>query len=297
MALDDLELSLMAFPQRWDRLSATLSLNILILPVGDPTAPLGGGPVFAGTDIPLVVNLAAGLDSLPSTATVVSRAQTFVATPPPVAPALFQSLHDQLVAKGITVTGGKLTKAPPKQPRILKALPDSYKLAFPFDKARTDDFKDTDEFLCGLHDQAPTQLNPDLPPPDTSIGWGQVLSYALRQPELARALGLIYSVTLPVPASVSAAGGFCWVALDTSNAANPWVNDFSGNAASVKSYAARIPELDGSPGRRLFAARLFPVVAPPTDPRLAQQQQEAEIYDDGFTQKKNNKKYLNNSNL
>jgi hypothetical protein len=284
MALDDLELSLMAFPQRWDRNSASLSLNILILPVGDPTATLGGGPVFAGTDIPLVANLAAGLDFLPSTATVPTLTQAFVANAPAVAPALFQSLYDQLVARGITVTGNKLTKAPASQPRILKALPDSYKLAFPFDKARTDDFKDTDEFLCGLRDQAPTEINPDLPPVDTSIGWGQVLSYALRQPVLARALGLIYSITLPVPAAVSAAGGFCWVALDTSNAANPWVNDFSDNHETVKSYAARIPELDTSPGRQVFAARLFPVVKPPTDPRPAQPQQEAEVYDDGFTQ-------------
>ena len=37
MALDDLELSLMAFPQRWDSAAKSLSLNILILPVGDPT--------------------------------------------------------------------------------------------------------------------------------------------------------------------------------------------------------------------------------------------------------------------
>jgi hypothetical protein len=284
MALDDLELSLMAFPQRWDRASASLSVNILVLPVGDPTAPLGGGPVFAGTDIHLVVNLTAGLDFLPSTASVPSLAQPFVATPPAVAPTLFKTLFDQLVAKGITVTGGKLNRAPANQPRILKALPDSYKLAFPFDKARTDDFRDTDEFLCGLRGQAPSQINPVLPPPDASIGWGQVISYALRQPVLARAIGLIYSVTLSVPAAASAAGGFCWVALDTANPANPWVNDFSANHATVKSYAARIPELDGTPGRHVFASRLFPVVDPPTDPRLAQAQQEAEVYDDGFAQ-------------
>jgi hypothetical protein len=284
MALDDLELSLMAFPQRWDRNSASLSLNILVLPVGDPTAPLGGGPVFAGTDIPLVARLSAGLDFLPSTATAPAVTQAFVANAAAVAPALFQSLYAQLVARGITVTSNKLTRAPANQPRILKALPDSYKLAFPFDKARTDDFKDTDEFLCGLRDQAPTELNPVLPPPDTSIGWGQVLSYALRQPILARALGLIYSISVPVPAAVSAAGGFCWVTLDTSNPANPWVNDFSARPDTVKSYASRIPELDTSPGRQVFAARLFPVVDPPTDPRLAQPQQEAEVYDDGFTQ-------------
>src|SRR5215470_9610999 len=132
MALDQLELSLMAFPQRWDSASKSLSLNILILPVGDPTAPLGGGgPVFAGTPIPLVANLSAGLDFLPTTATPIIDTKTFVATPPAVAPVLFQSLHAQLVARLITVTSTKLTKAqlPPKPPHIHKALPDSYKQA------------------------------------------------------------------------------------------------------------------------------------------------------------------------
>ena len=55
MALNDLELSLMAFPQRWDGEAKTVALNILILPVGDPTAPLGGGPKFAGTTVDLVI--------------------------------------------------------------------------------------------------------------------------------------------------------------------------------------------------------------------------------------------------
>ena len=111
MALDDLQLSLMTFPQRWDGLTGTLSFNILMLPVGDPTVPLGTGPQFAGTKVDLVINLASGLDSLPSTATVLSLTQPFVATPQPVAPALFTTLFNQLVAKGITVTasGGTLT--------------------------------------------------------------------------------------------------------------------------------------------------------------------------------------------
>ena len=51
MALNDLELSLMTFPQRWDGVAGTLSLNLLLLPVGDPTAPLGTGPQFAGTAV------------------------------------------------------------------------------------------------------------------------------------------------------------------------------------------------------------------------------------------------------
>src|SRR5215468_2778540 len=121
MALNDLELSLMAFPQRWDGPSGNLSLNILLLPVGDPTAPLGSGPKFAGTSVTLVINLASGLDSLPSTTTAPSKTVAFVATPPAVAPTLFTTLFNQLVAKGITVTSGKLTTVPPAGARVLKS--------------------------------------------------------------------------------------------------------------------------------------------------------------------------------
>ena len=62
MALKDIELSLMTFPQRWDGPSGTLSLNILLLPVGDPTAALGTGPKFAGTSVPVILNFASGLE-------------------------------------------------------------------------------------------------------------------------------------------------------------------------------------------------------------------------------------------
>ena len=281
MALNDLELSLMAFPQHWDGVAGTLSFNLLLLPVGDPTAPLGTGPRFAGTAIDLIINLASGLDSLPTTSTVPSLVQSFVATPQPVAPLLFKTLFDQLVAKGITVTSGKLTVAPPPKAQILKALPESYKLAFPFGKGPSDYIKDTDAFGCGLRAQAPG-VNPTLPPPDSKISWGQVISYALRQPVLAQALGLIYSpITLNVSSALVTNGGFIWVTLDPSNVSNPWVNDF--NPDTVKSYAARLPELGATEQRPLFAARLFPVVKT-IDPNLATAQLEAEEYDDGFAQ-------------
>ncbi|HZU28153.1 MAG TPA: hypothetical protein VFA04_21665 [Bryobacteraceae bacterium] len=272
----------MAFPQRWNGAAGTLSLNILILPVGDPTAPLGGGPQFAGTAIDLVVNVASGLDSLPTTGTVPSFTKPYVATPPPVAPALFTSLFNQLVAKGITVTSGKVTTAPKNRARILKALPDSFKLAAPFESARSGDIRDVDGFGCSLQGQAPG-VNPVLPGPDKSIAWGQVLSYALRQPVLAQALGLIYPLTLNISPALLADGGFVWITLDTANPANPWVNDFTANSDTVKSYSARIPAVDNLNQRPVFAATLFPVVAS-VDPRLAQAQFEAEQYDDGFAQ-------------
>ena len=282
MALNDLELSFMTFPQRWDGATGSLSLNILVLPVGDPTAPLGGGPKFAGTSINLAINVAAGLDSLPSTTTVPGKTQAFVAAPAPVAPTLFTTLFNQLVAKGITVTSGKLATAPPATARVRKSLPDSYTQAFPFEKPRSADLTVGDGFGCALRNQAPG-LNAPLPPPDNQIGWGQVLSYALRQPVLAQDLGLIYPVTLTLPAALVADGAWVWVSLDTSSNANPWVSDFKANPDTVKSYAARVPALDAVHNRSLFAATLFPIVAVPPS-NLAQAQLEATEYDDGFAQ-------------
>jgi hypothetical protein len=282
MALNDLELSLLAFPQQWDGPSGMLSLNILLLPVGDPTAPLGGGPKFAGTTVDLVVNLVSGLDSLPSTSTPISKTVAYTAQPPPVAPTLFTNLFNQLVAKGVTVTSTKLATAPPANARVRKSLPESYTVAFPFEKPRTNDLSVGDGFGCALRAQAPA-LNATLPPPDNQIGWGQVISYALRQPVLAQDLGLIYSLTLPVAPAVVASGGFVWIALDTASATNPWVTDFKTNPDTVKSYAARVPALDALHHRSLFAATLFPIVATPPA-NLAEAQLEAEEYDDGFAQ-------------
>lgn len=282
MALDDLELSLMAFPQRWDGGAGKLHFNILILPVGDPTAPLGGGPKFAGTTIHLVANIIAGLDSLPSTSTAAAQSWPILAKPLPIAPTLFTTLYNQLINKGIAVTSTKVSVAPPPKARIKKSLPPSYTQAFPFEQPRTTDLSVGDEFCCALRDQVPG-LNAPLPGPDNSISWGQVLSYALRQPVLAHALGLIHRVTLDIPAGMLANGGFVYIALDTSNPANPWVSDWQANPDRVKSYAARIPQMDSTMTRSLFAATLMPIVATPPS-NLTQAQFEAEEYDDGFAQ-------------
>ena len=49
--LDDLELSLMAFPQSWTAGTNSLAVNLLVLPVGDPTGPIGSVAKFAGTTL------------------------------------------------------------------------------------------------------------------------------------------------------------------------------------------------------------------------------------------------------
>ncbi len=72
MALSQLELSLMAFPQSWDPASSMLNVNVFLLPVGDPTAPLGTGPKFAGTAVHLNANIVAGLAALPTSVVAAS---------------------------------------------------------------------------------------------------------------------------------------------------------------------------------------------------------------------------------
>jgi hypothetical protein len=284
MALNDLELSLMAFPQQWNGPAGVLTVNLLILPVGDPTKPLGSGPQFAGTPVHLEASIVSGLASLPSTSSAPTQATPYFAQPPAVAAALYSTLYSQLVAKGITVTGTPLTKAqaPPAGARILKQLPESYTLAFPFEVPRSSDTRIGDGYGCALRDMAPP-LNATLPGPDKSIAWGQIISYALRQPVLATAMGLIYSIQLAVSPALLVSGGFLYFTLDASVSGNPWVSDWQTNPDTVKSYAARIPALAASAVRQLFAARLLPIVkTPPSD--LAEAQLEAEEYDDGFAQ-------------
>jgi hypothetical protein len=288
MALNDLELSLMAFPQRWDGASGVLTVNLLLLPVGDPTAPLGSGPQFAGTTVHLSANIVAGLAALPSTSTTPSQLTAFAAQPPAVATSLYSQIYTQLTTKqNVTVNAKGLTtpaQAPPKGARIFKSLPASYTEAFAFTAPRTNDLFVGDGYGCALRNQAP-KLNAPPVGVDTSIAWGQVLSYALRQPVLAAAMGLIYSVPINIPAALLASGGFVYFTLDASVAGNPWVADWKLNPDTVKSYAARLPALASAAtaSRQLFAARLLPIVATPPS-NLTEAQFEAEEYDDGFAQ-------------
>jgi hypothetical protein len=277
MALDDLELSLMAFPQRWA--GGGLTVNLLMLPVGDPTQPLGSGPAFAGAAVHLIANLSADAGALPSTATVPTATQAFTATPPPVAPLLFPALAKSFTDQGIPVTSAKLTSV--TDVRIKKSLPPSYTNAIPFETPRSADIVLGDGYCCALRDQAPAVNSPPIPP-DDSIAWGQILSFALRQPALAVALGLVHPITIPVPGTALDSGGWIYFTLDTTVPHNSWVTDWQANPDAVRSFAARLPAV-GTTARPLFAATLIPILTTP-GASLAEAQREAEIYDDGFAQ-------------
>lgn len=279
--LNDLELSLMAFPQSWRATTHKLAVNLLVLPVGNPLGAIGSVAQFAGTTLKLTARLVTG-QALPTTGATPTFTKSFAAAPPPGAVALLTGMQSRLPAGG-TLTTGKLpaNQAPGSAVRIMKALPPSYTQAIPFSRPRDPHLFVTGEgYDCAVKAQDPGQT---LPPPVPSIAWGQLISYILRQPKLAEACGFVYRTTLTIDPNLLTDVSWISFAIDTANPANPFAADATNPAMPdlIRSYAARLPPLIKS--RQLFAATLFPVVAAP-DANLAVADLEAETYDDGFAQ-------------
>jgi len=273
MALADIRMSILTFPQGWD--AGVLEARVLLLPMGDPQAELGADlPAFAGTAWPLRVTVVPSSEALPgATPGPASGAMsfTFTATPPEGALDLFQALAVQLMPVAPAARKARLDRLAATQ--IRKQLPDSYVKAFPFERPAPGTTL-TDEFGCALRDTTPARETDE--PPANIITWGAILSFALRQPALARALGLIHEIPFPdgVPGPL-VDGGWIYVELDPAGAIQP------SPAAAVRRYAARLPVLQAGVDRPVFAAVVFLVGVPmaaPYDQPLA----EAARYADGF---------------
>ena len=275
MALPDVRLSILAFPQRWN--AGTLDARLLFLPTGDPTQPpqppSTGLPAFAGTSWALRAMVLPGLDALlgPNPGgTPGAMPFTFTAAAPPNALALFNAIGAQFPIADPDPP--LVRRAGAANAAIRKQLPASYTGAFAFERPGPGTTIGND-FGCALRDVLGADKNDSKPP--AKVTWGAVLSFALRQPLLARALGLIQDVSIPVaPATLLEVGGWLYIELDP---AGP----LHALPAAVRSYAARLPVLAANATRPVFGAVLFPVgltAAGDYGDALA----EAAIYDDGF---------------
>jgi hypothetical protein len=253
---DALRLVMMTFPQQWDG-EGTLTLNVLLIPSVDPIAgPLIGTdpatPAFAKGAPAFRVIANPGFDALPAIADPGAITLTPTIVSPPATPAAtFATLQSAVAAK---TTIAPLTGTPLVTPRIRKALPQSYFAAgggSPDGNFTTSD----DDFGCAVR-QAPAVKVPVPPPPPPSISWGEVISYALRQPVLATALGLRYELSVTLPAADAAAfaqGGYVFVTLAASD---PWFTAASAASGALRVHAARVPALTSTP-RAVFGAVEF----------------------------------------
>ena len=138
---------------------------------------------------------------------------------------------------------------------IRKDLPESFMAATGFAAANPEYFTSVDGFGCAIGSQTPNTAQT----PSYTIAWGEILSYALRQPLICQAMGLAYlQVSIPLdPAQVSV-GGWIWLEIDTSDLGNWYAQLVAEKPASVSTYAARLPAL--TTAQDVFAAILFPTV-------------------------------------
>ena len=136
---------------------------------------------------------------------------------------------------------------------VRKYLPISYRQAFNFTTPRTRAAVTDDSYRCAVRNATSDpgfQRSPD------EVSWGQVFAFALRQPLLARELGMIYATSVPLDAALFKDGG--WVFADLA-AASAFRGEADADPDFLKKYAARIPALKGLARRALFAPILFPV--------------------------------------
>ena len=268
-------LSLMLLPQRWD--GTNLIANLLLLPNGDPTAPV---PLVSGHELPFAqaqpVVRAALLPGLakPSWDPSITPAMlTYVPITLPYSSAE-ASIFAALKAEYTPVV------PPLKQAAgiIRKDLPESFMAANGFSPADPKYFTAVDGFGCAIGAQTPDTTQT----PSYTIAWGEILSYALRQPLICQAMGLAYlEISIPLDPTQVAGGGWIWLEIDTSDLGNWYAKLVTETPASVATYAARLPALTAA--QDVFAAILFPTTPGSYDAATMDATQfEADLYLDGF---------------
>jgi hypothetical protein len=269
---DPLRLVLMTFPQQWDG-KGTLTLNVVLIPTGDPvgTPLIGTSSTFANGTPTFSVVVDQGLSALPAS----TGASAIALTPTVISPAASPAATFAMLQSAVTGTATIGAQPAFAVPRIRKALPPSYMAAGgrPPDGILT---TTDDDFGCGVRGNTPVVL----PAPIKTVSWGQVISYALHQPILAMKLGLLYQLSVTLPASDAQAlahGGYVSVTL---TATDPWAVAGKAVAGSIRTHGARIPALTAS-ARALFAALEFPIDGEggtPSDDSF----EVADEYSDGF---------------
>ncbi|HEY6803382.1 MAG TPA: hypothetical protein VI306_07370 [Pyrinomonadaceae bacterium] len=259
------KLGILTFPQAWE--PNRLRVRFLCMPKASPFDPLAvDQPTFAEANLIFEANIIPGLDRLPRAQDAIGLGELVIVSDPPVQKeALFDQLKQQFniqkKARGIAV----------KQ-RFLKPVTESY-LALTGTRQLSDFLANDKDFECALHDSLSSQ--PAKPEVLTDeVSWGQLMAYALRQPKLAIALGLIREATIDLDdPTVFEKGGWLYISLHATSdyAAVPEPPPFKAL------YAAQIPPLNQT--RSLYAAVLFPVDGGGVADDIFR---EAERYDLGF---------------
>lgn len=286
--------TILTFPQSFD--GNSLGVNVVFLPrnqnplmpaiEGEPT--IKDAPPFADAQLSFVARIISGLTGMPDPTSAIAPVPLII-TKPTMARPLFDALANQfkIKAKGVpnttvNINAVSISSDGAGDPRSLatsvkKYLPDSYRQSFNFIAPRSPGNGVTDDtYHCAVRDARPIK---GFTSSRDDITWGQVFASAMRQPQLAQALGMIYQTQLTVDAGYFPKGG--WLYIDLADDSD-YKEQQTANTAFVKLYAARIPFLKMGKSRSIFGAIQFPVLPTVPPGNYDEIFIEAADYDDGF---------------
>ena len=241
-----------------------MTLRFLCLPKGDPQAPLNPGRPASRTR----TWARSGADRRPGAPSSRHGRRSGGAADSD-APAADKAVLFQQLKETFNITAVRGPARP--KPAFNKAMTESYR-ALIGDRRRSRYLVDSAEFECAKHQGAEDQSE-DRTPPSDSVTWGRVIAFALRQPNLARALGLLVQTTFAPPADFYAAGGWLHIGLHATS-------DYAADPAIAARYAARIPASRRG-AHTISRPFCFPVADVPINFNADDVWREAERYEDG----------------
>lgn len=286
--------TILTFPQHFD--GNKLKLNILFLPRNqnplsaaiEQEATIPDAPAFADSKISLVAKIVNNLEDFPMN-TNVSDTQTLILNPPDPAKvrSIFTTLAgsfqiydldapntnnnlDDANAANKGKTAPEAIKKEDVSRSVKKYLPASYRSSFHFIAPKTKNAVIDDSYLCALRD---AKKQSGFQQSGKKITWGKVFAFILRQPTLAKELGIIYETEITVKPDYFEKGG--WIYADLANDSDykqqqaatendvnisPDPQKIYTDGLFVKQYAARVPALVMGTPRTVFAALQFPVL-------------------------------------
>jgi hypothetical protein len=276
-------LCILTFPQYFA--DGRIHFNILIIPRNlNPLLPIKAGqPAFADAKLEFKIMAIDSLDGLPISTNVSSSPAITLVNPVIPTRNVWQALKAQMEASDGMKIDDTETQKPAqraqadvdkyKERSIRKYLPESYRTAFNFVKAKTRYALTGDEYSCAVKNK--NQPSTDVSTNRNTLSWGKVVAFCLRNPKLAEKAGLLYKASIQVSdPKLFQKGGWIYTELTAGS-------DFA--SISKMRYAARIPALKGLVKRNLFAAVQFPVYDVAQN-NLGYDEilRDAIIYDDGF---------------
>lgn len=273
-------LTLCTYLNDWDPDTGQLNVNVLVIPVGDPELNLSTGwpgvpasSPFENASLELVAHMGLDPSIVPNLADI-PPGPTFNLTPPPEQSDIFKFFRN---AYDISAPQPAISRS--GSSNLLKYLPTSYRQAFAFTSPITELAVIDDSFHCAR--KCPPETIPEPPPNDPRVNWGDVFAMLLRQPVVARAAGLSYSITLNVGNSYEN-GGWLFFTVAAGGVFGAQVN---ADSKFARWFGTRVPPLKAA--RPVFTAALFPIAKDLTGTAafgpLDQVFPEAAAFDDGFS--------------